>query len=136
VRPETRWNLLPPAIVTACFGVAIAGMAVYVHVEQAFCALGNYSEGTCYGFEADDELAIVMNVFLALAAFVIMSVAVVVAPSRKRQVAQTTFVVGSVLAFAFGLLWGEPAYTASAVSAGLLCLVIVQWVLRRDDAHP
>jgi predicted branched-subunit amino acid permease len=74
-------------------------------------------------------------VFIALTALVTEVMAVVVAPSRKREVALATFAVGSGLAIAIGLLLGEFDYTASAVSAGLLGLVILLWMLPRTDAR-
>jgi glycerol uptake facilitator-like aquaporin len=135
MRLDARWGLLFPAIIGAWFCVAITGMFVSAHVERALCEPENYSGGMCYGLEADHALEVVMNVFIAVCALVTEAVAVVVAPSHKREVVLATFAVGSGLAF-FGIFLGEVTYTASAISAGLLGLVIALWWLGRAEAQP
>lgn len=131
---DSRWGLLVPAIVAACVGLWLTAGFVYARVELALCKPDNYSEGMCYGFEADAALAFVVNVFMALSVLVIELVAVVVAPSKKRQVALATFAVGSGLAIGFGLTLGEPANAASAVAAGLMGLFAILWWLDRAQA--
>ena len=130
-----RWNWLVPALAFALCSVAIAGSAVYGYVEKSICAPENYNEGMCFGTEADAALEIVMHVFIGLAALVVEAVTVAIAPSEKRQVALVTLVAGSVVALALGLLVGKASYAASAMGAGLLGWLAIEFWLRRSDAR-
>jgi hypothetical protein len=128
-----RWSMVGPGALIAWCVLGIVTMAVHGQVEQAYCEPDNYSAGMCYGVEADDELQVVMNAFMAISALLVESIAVAIAPSDKRNVAIASFVAASALAYVYGVVLGNAANTAYAVGAGLIGLVIIESRLRLDS---
>jgi hypothetical protein len=135
-----RWILLVPVAVAAWCGVAMAGIPVHGYVEHAFCPANRYWDGLCYGPEAEAPLEILMNVFIGLSALVVVSVATMMAPSHRRQVAWGVFAIGSCVAIAIGIASrldfdGEVVshwdYVASAIGTGLLAVLVIDRWLRR-----
>jgi Ca2+/Na+ antiporter len=128
---DLRWGLLLPAVVAVGVILWVTTGVVYTHVEKAFCAPENYSEGMCYGFEADAALQVVVDVAMAVSALVLGCIAVAIAPSNKQRVALITFAIGSGMAVAYGATIGEPRNAASAIGAGVLGLFGILWWLDR-----
>ena len=124
--PIVRWGLMVPLAIVAWVAVAAAGIAVYSGIEGA----QGPPEMMLSEMRTDPRVIAlekqVMHAFVALSAFVVVWVAVLVAPSHRRLVAVATYGAGLLVALLFAL-GGAAGLTlfAAAAAGGAIALVMV-----------
>ncbi len=126
-----RWALVIPGAVAAWWLAFILGIGVYVGVEK-LCPSNQMQFGHCTAswFVTAEYAALAFGA--AMAAALVMTTCVALAPTHKRHVAITTFVAGAIVA----VFMGVDSFLLPMVAAivtGALVLVIL---LRRLPPFP
>jgi hypothetical protein len=120
-----RWILILPAAIAAWFAALFMGITMYRGVEL-LCPSDQMSSGHCFApwFETVTDALIALGA--ALAAVLIMVSCTWLAPAHKREVAITTFVVGTSVAILMGNDSSKGfAPMVAAIVAGAIVLAIL-----------
>ncbi len=118
-----RWALILPGAFVAWYIALFLGVGVHAGIE-ALCPADQMVSGECSApwFLAAEKAAVALGA--ALAAVLVMITCTLLAPSHRRQVAITTFVVGAIVATYMGLYLFTSA-TVAAIAAGAVALFIL-----------
>jgi hypothetical protein len=122
-----RWILVLPTALAAWYAALFISIALYRGVE-ALCPFGQVESGRCFAPWFLDSSDAFIASGAALAAALIMIACTLLAPTHRRQVAITTFIVGTIAAIMMG--WETfAAATIAAIISGAIVLVILLWRL-------
>jgi hypothetical protein len=97
-----RWLLLVPACAVALCAVVMATIATHYLVEPHLCPAADFDRGTCSYRGLGVVLEAIKHGGASLAVIVPAGLAVVIAPSRKRQVLWAALAVLLLVAAYFG----------------------------------
>ena len=95
-----RWIAVVPAAIGAWFAVLFTGAFVRDWAEAALCPPDEFRFGICYdsGWYATEKMLVAF--FAGVSAVAVVLAAAGVAPSHRRVIAWTAFVVGTSIAIA------------------------------------
>ena len=119
-----RWILIPPAAVAAWYVALFSGFALHQGFE-ALCPASQVESGHCFAPWFLHVLAGLIVFGAALAAVLIMITCTLLAPTRRRQVAVVTFILGALAAIKMGFITGALGATSAAIIAGAIVLVVL-----------
>ena len=118
-----RWVLILPAAVAAWYAALVIGIGLYASLKK-FCPLDQIVSGGCTApwYLMAEKAVVAFGA--ALAAVFVMTTCTFLAPSHKREIAITTFAIGSIVAIYMGAYLFF-AQMVSAVIAGAITLFIL-----------
>ena len=125
-----RWLLLLPASAAAFYLAIAATIAAHYLVEQHLCPAADFDRGICSNRTLGVVLEVIKHGGAALMVIVVAGVAVMVAPSHKRQVLWATLALLLLLAAWFGYAGNAGSLFVAALAGGVLAATAIPRLLR------
>lgn len=119
-----RWIAVPLAVVVAWYAALFAGLLATSLLDY-FCPPDLMVSGFCIAWWHSYAMDALMALFAAIAAFLIVLSAALVAPSHKLPVARVTYILGCVFAVYAVSQTSEFVAFFAAVLAGLVAVLYV-----------
>ena len=131
--PLLRWLLMLPAAISAWYLALAAGIALHGSLLR-FCPPDQVVSGWCAAPWHRYASQAVVCMGAGLAATMVLLICAWLAPTHKRQVAITTYLIGAVVACMMGMAATAYAAMASALLAGAVILALILHRLTRERA--
>jgi hypothetical protein len=129
-----RWLAVVPAAYAGFVGAAAFGL-LELHVIDSFCPPDQWVSGFCEAPWYEKAFSVAECLGAAVAAFLVVSFASVVAPAHRKLVAILAFVAGAGFAVYFGVSADKYIALVIALLAGALAVTMVfrvsDWLARR-----
>jgi len=125
-----RWLLLLPASAAAFYLAIAATIATHYLVEQHLCPAADFDRGICSNRTLGVVLEVIKHGGAALMVIVVAGVAVMVAPSHKRQVLWATLALLLLVAAWFGYAGNAGSLFVTALAGGVLAATAIPRLLR------
>ena len=130
-----RWLVLLPASAAAFYVAIAATIATHYLVEQHLCPAADFDRGICSNRTLGVILEVIKHGGAALTVIVVAGVAVIVAPSDKRQVLWATLALLLLLAACFGYAGNAGSlFVAALVGAATAATAILRFLRLRAPA--
>jgi hypothetical protein len=130
-----RWLLLLPASAAAFYLAIAATIATHYLVEQHLCPAADFDRGICSNRTLGVVLEVIKHGGAALTVIVVAGVAVIFAPSHKRQVLWAALVLLLPLAAWFGYAGTAGSlFVAALVGAAMAATAILRFLRLRAPA--
>jgi hypothetical protein len=119
-----RWAFIPPAAIASFFVAFLSGIAL---IRSIFCF---YDVEVRFCTQSDDTAFIALIALSgALAAALVMTTCVLLAPTHKRQVAILTFLLGAMSAILMSMSmgpWGLVTIVPAIVSGAIVLAMLLR----------
>ena len=124
MRQAIRWVLVPISAVVVWGGVLLVGFEA-IHLLDAFCPPKLVESGACIAPWHEPSVEALIVIGAGLAAFGIVTLGAVIAPSHKLRVAAALFACGAVFTMYIVRAAGRysPFFTAAGGGSGALWLM-------------
>jgi len=130
-----RWLLLLPASAAVFYLAIAATIATHYLVEQHLCPAADFDRGICSNRTLGVVLEVIKHGGAALTVIVVAGVAVIFAPSHKRQALWATLALLLLLAAWFGYAGNAGSlFVAALVGAAMAATAILRFLRLRAPA--
>ncbi|WP_331343890.1 hypothetical protein [Cellvibrio sp. UBA7661] len=119
-----RWLALVPTIYATWYVVLVAGFFIYRLIEKSICPKNEIGSAGCQNPAVVNILDFTIHGFVALSAIAVLSTAIFVAPSYKKQISYLVFLVGSIIAIYMGSQLQSWSLVVVAIVSGALLLLV------------
>jgi hypothetical protein len=129
-----RWLAVVPAAYAGFVGAVAFGF-LELRVIDSFCPPDQWVSGFCEAAWYENAFSVAECIAVAVAAFLVVSLASVVAPANRKSVAILSYLVGAGFAVYFGASADKYLALAMALLAGALAVLMAfrvsDWLARR-----
>ncbi len=125
-----RWLVLVPASAAAFYIAIAATIATHYLVEQHLCPVADFDQGICSNRTLGAILEVIKHGGAALTVIIVAGVAVIVAPSHKRQVLGGALALLLLVAAWFGYAGTAGSLFVAALVGGVLAATVTLHFLR------
>ena len=115
-----RWFAVIPSSVIAWYAMAILGMSILFGIKDHLCPREELVSGQCMAWWYFYTKHILIYLFVALSAFIVVLCAAIVAPSHRMHVAWVAYFSGFLAAVYFVSQTSAVGEFVAALLAGLL----------------
>ena len=130
-----RWLLVLPASAAVFYLAIAATIATHYLVEQHLCPAADFDRGICSNRTLGVVLEVIKHGGAALTVIVVAGVAVIVAPSHKRQALWATLALLLLFAAWFGYAGTAGSlFVAALVGAAMAATAILRFLRLRAPA--